>query len=220
MLQFFQRRKSVPSKLLRYGFERGEDGYGYQTTVMDGQFLLRVSVDGHGTVSTQMIDSATQEEYSLYRMEGSTGAFVGEVRAACEAVVKEISQNCFEPDVFHSQQAQATISYVRDTFGDALEYLWKKFPDNAVWRRKDSQKWYGAILTVSRKKLGFPQDELVEIIDLKIEPEKMAETVDNKRYFPGWHMNKKSWYTIVLDGSVPTADVFRRIDHSYGLAAK
>ena len=36
---------------------------------------------------------------------------------------------------------------------DELEFLWQKFPDNAVWRRKDNKKWYGALLTVSKEKL-------------------------------------------------------------------
>ncbi len=33
-------------------------------------------------------------------------------------------------------------------------------------------------------------------------------------------MNKKTWYTVILDGSVSTADICRRIDDSYALAKK
>jgi len=75
--------------------------------------------------------------------------------------------------------------------GDELEFLWTKFPDNAVWRRKDNSKWYGAILTVSRNKLGLSSNEVAEIIDLRLEKEQMSKTIDNEHYFPGWHMNKK-----------------------------
>jgi predicted DNA-binding protein (MmcQ/YjbR family) len=32
---------------------------------------------------------------------------------------------------------------------------------------------------------------------------------------PGYHMNKKYWNTIVLDGTVPSKEVFAMIDHSY-----
>ena len=42
--------------------------------------------------------------------------------------------------------------------------------------------------------------------------------IDKKRYFPGWHMNKKHWYTIILDGSVSTEEICSRIDESYRLA--
>ena len=33
-------------------------------------------------------------------------------------------------------------------------------------------------------------------------------------------MSKKHWFTVCLDGSVPTADIFRMIDESYSLAVK
>ena len=34
---------------------------------------------------------------------------------------------------------------------------------------------------------------------------------------PGYHMNKKHWNTVLLDGSVPDKEVFSWIDHSYDL---
>ena len=34
---------------------------------------------------------------------------------------------------------------------------------------------------------------------------------------PGYHMNKKHWNTVMLDGSVPEKEVFSWIDHSYNL---
>ena len=100
-----------------------------------------------------------------------------------------------------------------------MEFLWQKFPDNAVWRRKDTAKWYGAILTVGRHKLDLDSKEIVEIIDLRIEPDQMDALLQNDGYYPGWHMNKKHWYTIILDESVATEEIFRRIDESFRLAA-
>ena len=122
--------------------------------------------------------------------------------------------------VFKSEQAKDIISYIKNTYGDELEYLWQKFPNNAVVRRCDNKKWYAAILTISRKKLGFDSDETVEIIDLRLNPEEMETTVDNIKYFPGYHMNKKHWITLCLDGTVHTKEIFARIDNSYKLAKK
>lgn len=34
---------------------------------------------------------------------------------------------------------------------------------------------------------------------------------------PGYHMNKRHWNTVVLDGSVPVGEIERMIDHSYAL---
>lgn len=89
-----------------------------------------------------------------------------------------------------------------------------------MFRRKDTRTWYGAILTVSRTKLGFDSDELVEIINLRMQPEQLAKTIDNKRYLPGYHMNKDNWFTMVLDGSVDTEEIFSHIGDSYIIAAQ
>ena len=34
---------------------------------------------------------------------------------------------------------------------------------------------------------------------------------------PGYHLNKRHWNTVMLDGSVPEAEVLELIDHSYDL---
>jgi predicted DNA-binding protein (MmcQ/YjbR family) len=34
---------------------------------------------------------------------------------------------------------------------------------------------------------------------------------------PGYHLNKRHWNTVVLDGSVPDEEVLELIDHSYDL---
>ena len=142
------------------------------------------------------------------------------VRADHEAVLTEIAEACFEPDVFKSARAQEAISYVRAVYGSELEFLWKRFPGNAVWRREDTRKWYGVLLAVPERKLGIASDGTAEIIDLRADPGVLAALVDGERYFPGYHMNKKHWLTIRLNGMVPAEEIFRRIDESYRLAAK
>ena len=34
---------------------------------------------------------------------------------------------------------------------------------------------------------------------------------------PGYHMNKRHWNTVVLDGTLPASEIERMIDHSYTL---
>jgi predicted DNA-binding protein (MmcQ/YjbR family) len=34
---------------------------------------------------------------------------------------------------------------------------------------------------------------------------------------PGYHMNKKHWNTVIIDGSIPDKEVLLWIDHSYNL---
>lgn len=218
--EFFLRRKLNPDKLLQYGFMQAADGYGYSTPVLDSQFRLHVFVSAGGDVSTKMIDSGTGDEYTLYKLSSSVGSYVGEVRSACADVLTDIAEKCFDSDVFGGEQTREVIRYIREKYADELEFLWEKFADNAIWRRKDTKKWYGLLVTISKNKLGIASDEIVEALIIRLQPEQMADTVDHERYFPGWHMNKKSWYTIILNGSVPTDEICRRIDESYNLAIK
>ena len=58
----------------------------------------------------------------------------------------------------------------------------------------------------------------IEIIDLRYSKEDIQNVVDNKKIFPGYHMNKKSWITIKLDDSVDTQKIFELIDNSYKIS--
>jgi predicted DNA-binding protein (MmcQ/YjbR family) len=55
-------------------------------------------------------------------------------------------------------------------------------------------------------------------INLKCDPQRAVELRDeHKGIKPGWHMNKKHWNTVLLDGSVPPALVRELVEHSYQL---
>ncbi|MBK1790068.1 MmcQ/YjbR family DNA-binding protein [Persicirhabdus sediminis] len=61
-------------------------------------------------------------------------------------------------------------------------------------------------------------DDVPSRVNLKCEPGRAVELRDQyEAILPGYHMNKKHWNTVLLDGSVP-ADLLRElIDHSYQL---
>lgn len=216
----FKNKKLNREKLVSFGFEEHNGGYYYYTDLLDGQMRMNITVLYDGNVSTEVIDNNSVEEYILHNIADATGAFVGQVKAEYDAVLEKISSKCFETDVFKSEQAKRLIQYVREKYGDELEFLWKKFSDNAIWRRKDTNKWYAVLLIVSKRKLGIDSDETVEILDLRIKPENLDELLDNKKYFAGYHMNKKHWYTICLDDSVSFEEICERVAISYTLALK
>ena len=58
-------------------------------------------------------------------------------------------------------------------------------------------------------------------MNLKCDPQQAIELRDLfPSVVPGYHMNKKHWNTIILDGSVPDNEIQRMIDHSYTLVVK
>jgi len=58
-------------------------------------------------------------------------------------------------------------------------------------------------------------------INLKCDPVHALEL--RERYSsvtPGYHMNKKHWNTVLIDGSIPDKEIYSWIDHSYDLILK
>lgn len=54
--------------------------------------------------------------------------------------------------------------------------------------------------------------------NVKCDPERAIELREEyASIIPGYHMNKKHWNTIILDGTVPSKLIYELIDHSYEL---
>ncbi len=82
-----------------------------------------------------------------------------------------------------------------------------------------------AVIKVHGKMFALvPMDILVgeaPQISLKCDPalaEVLRQTYDAVK--PGYHLNKRHWNTITVDGSVPDDEVCEMIDNSYTLVAK
>ncbi len=212
-------RKLNPQKLKDYGFKKNGVAYEYRTSVLDGSFTLFIAISQDGAIDTRLEEQPSGEEYVLYKTD-AVGSFVGKVRSAISDVIEDIAQRCFDTAVFKSLQTEAVIEYIRRKYGDELEFLWDKLPDAAIWRRKDTGKWYGIVMTIAAKRLGLDYDSRVEVMDLHIDPDKMDDLLKKPNYLPGYHMNKKHWFSVILDGSVSNNELFSRIDESYTLAKK
>jgi len=53
-------------------------------------------------------------------------------------------------------------------------------------------------------------------INLKCDPDEAAALRDIfESVIPGYHMNKRLWNTVFLDGTVPKGEIERMIDNSY-----
>lgn len=220
MTDLFLYKSPAPERLLAYGFSENAKGFSYCKEIFDGQFSLMVSVGRDGNVRTELLDKLTEEPYTLHLVEGAAGEFVGRVREEYFAVLREISERCFVREVFREPFAKQLISDVLERNGEDLEFLWERFPDAAVWRRKDNAKWYAVLMIVARKKLGMEGEGKMEISVVRADPREVELLIDGKRIFPAYHMNKKHWIALPLDGTLPYEELLERIEESRFLAGK
>jgi len=206
--------------LIPFGFKKDNHGYLFSTLIVENSFELKVRVSKNGEVDTKVIDLFSQEEYILHRINKPKGTYALKVKEAYEEVLEEIKQQCTFRQVFQSETTEKVITYIKEKYNDELEYLWEDSPTNAVFRRKDTKKWYGIIMRISKRKLGIDSDDFVEVMNLKAKPNEMETILDGEHYFPGYHMNKKYWYTVILEESIHIQELYKYIDISYGLVGK
>jgi predicted DNA-binding protein (MmcQ/YjbR family) len=215
----FRNSKVNLKNLIAFGFEKIGESYFYSTEIMNGMFSLNISVCGEN-IDYKVIDSATDEEYALAYNENAVGAFVGSVRHAVDEVFDEIKQKCFDTDIFKSDAAKSIIAYSKEKYGADAEYLWEDSPNNAIIRDKGSGKWFAVIMTVDKRRIGLDEDGDIEIINFKGAPDDVALLITQKGYLPAYHMNKKHWFTVQLDGSVPLDKIKEHLDKSRYLVLK
>ena len=214
---FIKNKKINFKKLKEFGFELIDNSYYYHTSLLKNQFKMSVKINIDNSIFTEIIDTETNEPYVLYLIENRSG-YSEKVYKEYSEVLEKIKKKCFEDEIFKANYIKEIIAYVKNKYGDELEFLWEKSPKNAVVRRKSSNKWYAVILTIPKRKIGLESDEVIEVINLHNIPKEIEKLIDYKRYFPAYHMNKKHWCTICLDGTIELKEIYKKIDISYELA--
>lgn len=206
--------------LRAFGFSHSANCYKYQEDILDGKFKLLVRISKKGEVDAKIIDTDIDEEYTLHLVEGAQGLLVSSVRKACCDSLKRLAASCFKRSVFKSESARKLILHIKKTYGDEPQFLWEKFPKCAVFRRRDSGKWYGVLMALSSDKLGLDSDSDAEIINLRINPKTLSKALSKAGYFEAYHMNKKHWISLNLDSSIPMREIYARVAYSFNAASQ
>ncbi len=108
------------------------------------------------------------------------------------------------------------LLYIRETYGVEAEYMWESSPANGAVRNPHTKKWFGVILgALPVNKLRKGAEGKADVINLKCDPILSFNVVDYSGVFPGFHMNKEHWISVLLDGSVELERVKMLIDMSY-----
>lgn len=215
---FIKDKKIDLKRLKKFGFKLKDNSYYYDVFLLNNQFKMSVKINLDNSIFTEIIDTETNEPYVLHLLEMKRNGYGEKVYMAYSEILERIKKECFDDERFKANYTKEIIEYVKNKYGDELEFLWEKSPKNAVIRRKNSNKWYAVILTLSKRKINLDSDEKIEIINLHNSPKEIEKLIDNKKYFPAYHMNKKHWCTICLDGTVELEEIYKLVDISYELA--
>ena len=112
------------------------------------------------------------------------------------------------------------FDYVKKKYRAEPEYLWLRYPDYAVFRHADNEKWFALVMDVPRQKLGLDGAERVDILNVKLSDPLLVDLLLRQPgYLRGYHISRGNWISILLDGSVPFADLCQWLDESYATTA-
>ena len=214
---FIKNKKINFKKLKEFGFELIDNSYYYHTSLLKNQFKMSVKINIDNSIFTEIIDTETNEPYVLHLLEIKRSGYSEKIYKVYSEILEKVKKVCFEDEIFKANYTKEIVAYVKNKYEDELEFLWEKSPKNAVVRRKSSNKWYAVILTIPKRKIGLESDEVIEVINLHNIPKEIEKLIDYKRYFPAYHMNKKHWCTICLDGTIELKEIYKKIDISYEL---
>ena len=111
--------------------------------------------------------------------------------------------------------------YVKRKYKSEIEHLWANFPNYTVFRRRNNRKWYGTVMDISRSKLGLPEEDVVDVLNVKMDSPLLADFMTQQDgIFPGYHFSGGSWISVLLDGTVDMAQIRSLIDRSYNTVAR
>ena len=215
--EIFKKSIVIFNKLEKYGFKKVNNCYVYRT-LLNEDFTAEIVIDINGKVTGKVIDIEFNDEYTNFRIDNE-GAFSNNVRKLYMDVLSDIKSNCFKEKLFVFENSNRITNYIFNKYKDKPEFLWDKLPNCAVFRNKNNKKWYGIIMTIDKSKL-FNSNGEVEIINVKTDENRIGELINKNGFYKAYHMNKRNWITIILDGTVAIETIIELVDESYKIVNK
>lgn len=217
----FARKRWIEDRMLSYGFHKTKKIYTLEKPFLDGDFKTVLSVTPKGQVTGKVIDTITQDEYYQLRQETATGPYVNRVRSAYRSLLTDIADSCCSDVLFASSQANRLTQAILDHFQVKPDFPWEhssRYQSYGAFRHTSNRKWFALIMNVKREVLDKDGNtSLIDILNVKIPPAQGDELRQIPGIYPAYHMNHKTWISVVLDETLPDEKILELIDTSYQL---
>ena len=209
-------------RLAEYGFENKDACFLLSKDIMDGDFTAEIRVYGDSSVHGRVIDNMIGEEYLPLRMPNYAGAFVGSVREAYEALLREIADKCCSGVTFASDQGNRIAAAILEKYAVEPDFPWEDGENTpaGVFRHGNSKKWFGLIMNIDRRLLDkSDEEEMIDVLNLKADENKTAALHKIRGIYPAYHMNHSKWISVTLDDTIGDRDVMDLVDESFRLTS-
>lgn len=202
------------SKLLNYGFKKENNIYYYEKYILDNNYKICIKIENNNVIG-KIYDLIFNDEYLNLNVDSNL-SFNNKIKEEYIKVLKDIKVKCTKESLFVFKQSNEITNYIKRKYKVNPEFLWDKSSGNGVFRNKNNKKWFGIILSVSKDKLDLKyKQEIIEVINLKLDETMIKELIKMDGFYRAYHMNKKSWISIILDNTLDNEIIYSLIDQSY-----
>jgi len=209
----FKRAEINKNALAGYGFRQAKGFWILERPFMNGDFKAVISLDSAGHFSGSVYEIATQDEYLPLRVEGM-GGYATEVRNAYIEILKDIKEKCCHENVFIFPQTNRLADEIYKKYGDKPVFPWDDF-SGGVFKNPTNGKWYAIVMAINVQKVDKKLTGEVEVMNIKLAPDKIKELLEKQGFYPAYHMNKKNWISILLNDTVPDKVFLALLDESH-----
>lgn len=206
-----ENRIIIENDLIDYGFSQD---YVYEKKLGNPNFKAVITYKNN-TLFSKVIDIEFDEDYVLVDVTTPIGRFAAELKVEYEEIIKDIIDTCTRPNVFKFSQTKRLMDSVEKKYNSRLEFLWEKFPKDAIYRNSTTNKWFALLVALDKSKIGLEGEGEIEIVVLKHDD--ASSVIDGEIIFEGYHMNKKYWITVPLDERIEDEELFKLVEKSYNL---
>lgn len=217
----FARKRWLPERMADYGFRQLGQNFMLEKDFMDGDFRAALTVSESGAVSGHVVDRMTGEEYDQLRRREANGTYVNMVREAYRNLFLEIAGACCMDVLFASDQANRLTDFMEDKFHVSPDYPFSKtarYRSYGTFRHGGNRKWFALVMNVKRGVVDkSASKDMVDIINLKIDPKEGERLFQMPGIYPAYHMNHRTWISVVLDETVSDEKVMALIETSFAL---
>lgn len=127
-------------------------------------------------------------------------------------------------------QYQRIERLILKQYGVNPEYLWRVFPQYAIFRHHDNRKWFGLLMNIAPEKLlkvslsyqsKFDKEIIdkkeIYVLDVKLAPADIPAIYNTDGIYPGYPRSAGNWVSIILEDIIPDESIMELVKESYNI---
>lgn len=109
--------------------------------------------------------------------------------------------------------------YIEETYGIKADFPFEDDFKTAVYRHRESRKWFALLMQLPKEKFIPSTKEIVWVVNLKCDPLLIGSLLLEEGIHPAYHMNKSHWISVLIN-EIEKEKLCWLLDLSFELTSK